>query len=244
MSPIRLLASAQLRADVRDPRTGRPGAGRVAMTLLAYGFSGLVLAISLGDAAPEQAVFVAASFGVVLAAFGVVGSYDELMGRPKENAWLSTLPATERQHYAARLLGIAAYVGMMAVSIAVPVGVRTGIAHGATAGTEVGVLVGSGVIWTAALSLAVLWSVTLLLPPRVLQPALSASRTLLVAVLVLGYQWIGADPEAANAPWWPAAWLADGLTGRATLGLALLLGAMGGLLAVFAAAFPSRYFRL
>jgi len=244
VSPTRLLASAQLRADVRDPRTGKPGAGRVAMTLLAYGFSGVVLALSLGDAAPEQAVFVAASFGVVLAAFGVVGSYDELMGRPKENAWLATLPATERQHYGARLLGIAAYVAMMAVAIAIPVAVRTGLAHGAGAGAEVGSLVAGGVAWTAGLSLAVLWALTLGLSPRVLQPSLSVARTVLVAALVLGYQWIGASPEAASAPWWPAAWLADALAGRSTLGLALFVGAVGVLVVAFAVVFPSRYFAL
>lgn len=214
------------------------------MTLLAYGFSGLVLAFSLSDATPEQAVFVAASFGVVLAAFGVVGSYDELMGRPKENAWLATFPATERQHYGARLLGIGAYVAMMAVSVAVPVAVRIGMTHGAVAGTEVGALVAGGVAWTAGISLAVLWAVTLVLTPRVLRPALSVSRTLLVAALVLGYQWIGASPEAASAPWWPAAWLADAMTGRPTLGLALLVGAVGVLVVAFAVVFPSRYFAL
>jgi hypothetical protein len=133
---------------------------------------------------------------------------------------------------------------MMAVSVAVPVAVRAGMAHGAAAGLEVGMLVAGGVAWTAGLSLALLWAVTLVLPPRVLRPALSVSRTVLVAALVLGYQWIGASPEAASAPWWPAAWLADGLTGRATLGLALLLGGVGGLVVVFAAVFPSRYFAL
>ena len=163
MSPVRLLTTAQLQVDLRDPRTGQPGSGRIGMTLLAYGFSGLVLALSLGDASPEQAVFVAASFGVVLAAFGVVGSYDELMGRPKENAWLSTLPASERQHYAARLLGIAAYVGLMAVSVAVPVGVRTGLVHGVASGLQVGGLVAAGVVWTAGVSLAVLWAISLAL---------------------------------------------------------------------------------
>lgn len=214
------------------------------MTLLAYGFSGLVLALSLGDASPEQAVFVASSFGVVLAAFGVVGSYDELMGRPKENAWLSTLPATETQHYGARLLGIAAYVGMMAISVAIPVGIRTGIAHGPQAGLAVGGLVSAGVAWTALLSLAILWSISLWLSPRVARPMLSATRTVLIAALVLGYQWIGAEPQAAAAPWWPAAWLSDALVGRSTLGLALLVGALGMLVVSFSVYFPRRYFRL
>ncbi len=244
MSPIRLLTSAQLRVDLRDPRTGKPGSSRVGMTLLAYGFSGVVLALSLGSATPEEAVFVAASFGVVLAAFGVVGSYDELMGRPKENAWLATLPATERQHYAARLLGIGVYIGLMAVSVAVPVAVRVWVSHGFASGLHVGLLVGAGVAWTSAVSLAVMWAISLTLPPRIARPALTAARTLLIAALVLGYQWIGAEPEAASAPWWPAAWLADAMAGRSTLGLALLVGATGGLIVAFATVFPKRYFAL
>ena len=186
----------------------------------------------------------AASFGVVLAAFGVVGSYDELMGRPKENAWLSTLPASERQHYAARLLGIAAYVGLMAVSVAVPVAVRTGLAHGVASGLQVGGLVAAGVVWTAGLSLAVLWAISLALSPRIARPTLSVARTVLIATLVLGYQWIGAEPEAAAAPWWPAAWLADAMVGRSTLGLALLVGAVGVLVVSFSVVFPRRYFHL
>ena len=214
------------------------------MTVLAYGFSGLVLAISLGAAPPEQAVFVASSFGVVLAAFGIVGSYDELMGRPKENAWLATLPATEREHYGARLLGIGAYVGLMAGSVALPVGVRVALAHGGASGGAVAGLVALGVAWTAALSVAALWAISLALPPRVARPVLSFARTALIATLVLGYQWIGASPEAASAPWWPAAWLADALAGRSTLGLAVFLGAVGGLMWAFAVAFPSRYFHL
>ena len=244
MSPTRLLAATQLRADLRDPRSGKTGTSRVAMTAIAYGFSGVVLALSLGDASPEQALFVSASFGVVLAAFGIVGSYDELMGKPKENAWLATLPATERQHYAARLLGIGVYVALMAVSVAVPVALRMGLSHGVGAGAAVGALVAGGVAWTAALSLAVLWAITLVFPARVARPTLTVVRSLLVAALVLGYQWIGTEPEAAAAPWWPAAWLADALAGRATVGMAALLGAVGGLLLAFAVVFPARYSQL
>jgi hypothetical protein len=244
VNPVRLLVTTQLQADLRDPQTGRPGSSRIGLTLLAYGFSGLVLALSLGAASPEQAVFVASSFGVVLAAFGIVGSYDELMGRPKENAWLATLPATEREHYGARLLGIGAYVALMAGSVALPVGVRVGIAHGLASGVSVGGLVALGVVWTSALSVAVMWTISLSLPPRISRPALSFARTVLVAALVLGYQWIGASPEAASAPWWPAAWLADALAGRSTLGLAILLGAVGALMWAFASVFPARYFHL
>jgi hypothetical protein len=99
-------------------------------------------------------------------------------------------------------------------------------------------------IWTSAAGVAVLWALTLGLPYRLLRPALALTRTLLIGLLVLGYQWVGAQPEVMTAPWWPAAWLADGLAGRPTLGLALLLGSVGILVAAFAAFFPGRYFRL
>lgn len=216
----------------------------MATTALAYGFSGLVLALSLGDAPPDQVTFVAASFGIVLAAFGVVGSYDELMGRPKENAWLATLPASEGEHYAARLLGIGVYVVLMSASVALPVGVRTGLAHGAGAGAAVGAGVVGAVAWTSLMALGVLWALTLALPQRALRLALSATRTLLIAALVLGFQVIGATTNALAAPWWPGAWLADALFGRSTWGLAVLLATVGALAVAFAGVFPSRYFRL
>ncbi len=244
MSPVRTLAQAQFQADLRHPGTGRRAGGRLAMTLFAYGVSGTVLALALGNAAPENALFVAGSFGMVLAAFGIVGSYDDLMGRPRDNAWLATLPASETQHYAARLIGISGYVVLMAVGVAAPVAVRSGVAHGPALGATIGLVVGAGVAWTAALCLAALWGVTLAIPPRVLRPALTVVRTLLVGALVIGYQWIGAEPTASRAAWWPGAWLAETLSGRPSTGvLALLLSgaAMGVALGVV---FPRRYFRL
>ncbi len=244
LTAVRTLVAAQLKTELRHPKTGKFGPSRVGVTALAYGFSGLVLALSLGDAPPEQVLFVAGSFGLVLAAFGIAGSYDELMGRPKDNAWLTTLPVSEHEHYLARLVGIGGYVALVAVSVAAPVAVRTGLAHGVGAGLSVGALVAGGMVWTAAAGVAALWALTLTLPYRLLHPALSTTRTLLVALLVLGYQWVGSQPEAAAAAWWPAAWLADGLAGRPSLGLALLLGSVGVMTAAFAAYFPGRYFRL
>ena len=244
MRPALTLAAAQLRADLRHARSGKRSAGRVATTAFAYGFSGLIVALSLGAAPPEDALLVAASFGFVLAAFGVVGSYADLMGRPKENAWLATLPATEREHYAARLLGIAVYVGLMAAGLAAPVGVRVGVAHGAGAGLAVAGGTAGAVAWTAALSLAVLWSLTLALPQRALRHALAVARVALVVALVMGFQLVGASAEAASAPWWPAAWMADALAGRSTFGLAALATSVVGMAALFGAAFPTRYFRL
>ncbi len=244
MSPVRTLALAQLRADLRNPTTGKRAGGRVAMTLMAYGVSGGVLALALGRATPEAMLFVAGSFGMVLAAFGVVGSYDDLMGRPRDNAWLATLPATEGQHYAARLAGIAGYVVLMALGVALPVGLRAVLSHGGATGTLVGLIVGAGVVWTAALCLAVLWSVTLGVPPRVLRPALTTVRTLLVGLLVIGYQWIGTEPGAGAASWWPGAWLADVLAGRPSTGLLGLVVTGGALVFALGVVFPRRYFRL
>lgn len=244
MSPVRTLARAQLRADLRHPTTGRRAGGRLAMTLLAYGVSGGVLALALGNATLDNALFVAGSFGMVLAAFGIVGSYDDLMGRPKDNAWLATLPASEAQHYAARLVGISGYVLLMALGVAVPVALRVGLSHGAGAGAALGAVVGAGVAWTAGLCLVAMWGATLALPPRVLRPALTSIRTLLVGALVVGYQWIGTEPMAAHAAWWPGAWLADTLAGRPSTGRLLLIVSGGALVLALGGLFPRRYFRL
>ena len=244
MRPVLTLAAAQLRADLRHPRTGKRSAGRVVTTVVAYGFSGAVLALSLGAASAEQALFVGASFGIVLAAFGVVGSYDELMGRPRDNAWLATLPATEGQHYGARLLGIALTVALMAVGVAVPVGVRAGATHGAPAGLVVGAGIAGAVAWTSLASLAVLWALTLAVPQKTLRAVLSVARTALIGALVLGFQTIGASATALDAPWWPGAWVADAFAGRPTVGLAVGVGSALAFVALFGVAFRRRYFRL
>ena len=244
MRPVLTLAAAQLRADLRHPRTGRRSAGRVAATLVAYGFSGAVLALSLGRAPAEQALFVGASFAIVLAAFGVVGSYDELMGRPRDNAWLTTLPATEGQHYGARLLGIALTVALMAAGVAVPVGGRAGLTWGAGAGLAVGASIAATVAWVALGALAVLWGLTLVLPQKALRTALSVARTVLIGALVLGFQTIGASSTALDAPWWPGAWVADAFAGRPTLGLAAGVGSAVAFAVLFGVVFRRRYFRL
>ncbi len=244
MNPVRTLAAAQLRADLRHARSGKRGAGRLATTVIAYGFSGLVLALSLGDAPASSAMFVGGSFAIVLAAFGVVGSYDELMGRPRDNAWLATLPATERQHYAARLAGIGVYVALMAVGIATPVAIGTGLAQGPALGTLVGLGIVGATAWTALVVLATLWGLTLALPVTALRTALSVARTALIGALVLGFQFVGSSEEALAAPWWPGAWLADALDGRPTWGLAVLVGSLVAFAVAFTAVFPARYFRV
>lgn len=241
---IRTLTAAQIKLDLRHPRTGRFSASRIATTVIAYGFSGVVLALSVGNAGAESFLFVAASFGMVLAAFGVAGSYDELMGRPKDNAWLTTLPASQSTQYAARVASIGFYFLLIAVSVAIPVGVRVAVSDGVGSGFAVAGLVTAGMLWTAALSMVGLWSLTLTLPYRLLNPALSAAKTILIAALVLGYQWVGSEEGAANASWWPAAWLADLLSGRPTVGLALLVGTIGYMVVLGAIYFPRRYFLL
>lgn len=244
MSPVRTLALAQLRADLRHAQSGKRGAGRLATTVIAYGFSGLVLALSLGDAPASAALSVGSSFAIVLAAFGVVGSYDELMGRPRDNAWLATLPATEAQHYAARLAGVGVYTVLMAVGIATPVGVGSGLADGPVLGLLVGLGVAGATVWTALLILATLWGLTLSLPVSTLRVALSIGRTALIAALVLGFQLVGTSSEALDAPWWPGTWLADALNGRLSGGLMALIGSLVVFAAAFAVVFPSRYFRV
>ena len=244
MRPVLTLAAAQLRADLRHARSGKKGAGRLATTVIAYGFSGLVLALSLGDAPAPVVLFVGGSFGIVLAAFGVIGSYDELMGRPRDNAWLATLPASEREHYLARLAGVFVYVGLMLVGIATPVGIRTGLAHGPETGALVAAGIAGATAWTALLVLGVLWGLTLALPTRALRLALGVGRTVLIAGLVLGFQLIGAEPSVLASTWWPGAWIADAFSGQPTTGLAFLAATLFAFGVAFGGVFPTRYFAI
>ncbi|MEO0557796.1 MAG: hypothetical protein AAF170_06390 [Bacteroidota bacterium] len=244
MSLVRTLAAAQLRADLRHPRSGSRSASRVVTTGLAYAVSGVILALTLGDSPPEQVVLVGGSFGIVLAAFGVVGSYDELMGRPKENAWLTTLPASERQHYGARLVGIAGYVMLMAVCVAVPIGIRSALTHGIPVSIGITGLIALGIVWTSAMCVGTLWTLTLALPLTTLRPVLGTARTLLVGGIVIGYQWLGTSPETASSPWWPGAWLVDVAAGRSTIGLAILVSSTLLFGWAFSRLFADRYFAL
>ncbi|MEM8558238.1 MAG: hypothetical protein AAGG50_10485 [Bacteroidota bacterium] len=245
-SQVRALVAAQVKQDLRHPRTGTVRASRMAMTVVSYGFSGLVLALSLGAATPATFCFVATSFGMVLAAFGIVGSYDELMGRPRENAWMLTLPASQGTQYVARLGGIGVYLLLIAGSMMVPVGAWAAKAYGLGTGLQIGALIGAGTVWTALAMLGVLWTLTLALPYRVLKPVLTAVRVALIGALVLGYQWIGSlDGYGVVAvAWWPAQWFVDAFTGLATPGLAALLATVGVGAVAFGLVFPQRYFAL
>jgi hypothetical protein len=246
---VRALVGAQLRLDLRHPKTGELRTSRALLTVVSYGLSALVLALSLQPHAAdtETVLFVSLSFACVLAAFAVVGSYDDLMGRPSEHAWALTLPASEATHYVARLVNVGLLVAVMGASTALPLAVLAGHASGVAVALGVGALIVGVMFGVALVALAVMWGLTLLLSHRVLKAALTAVRAGLVGALVLGYQWVGTQGVLVPASgWWPprwvidGVWLADGANG-ATLGL-LALGL--GLAACFALVFPPRYFAL
>ena len=249
MSPAYTLFQAQLRQDLRHPKTGKVQTSRLVMTVVSYGFSGLVLAAAVGASEPGVAAFVGVSFGVVLAAFGIAGSYDDLMGRPKDHAWLRTLPASDQTHYRARVASIAVLVVLMGVSLALPLLARVGIVHGWLAGLAVFAIVSAGTVHAAAGVLAVLWATTLVLPTPLLRPVLLGVRGVLVATLVLAYQLITMTDAARRvtgfeAPWWPGAWFADLAEGRPGLGLVALALSWIAIGLLFGGFFPPRYGRI
>ena len=246
---VRALVGAQLRLDLRHPKTGAVRSSRALLTVVSYGLSSFILALSLRPHAAdtETVLFVGLSFACVLSAFAIVGTYDELMGRPADHAWALTLPASEATHYVARLVNIGLLVAVMSASTALPLAGLVGNASGVGAAFAVGGLLVGTMVGVTLVVLAVIWGLTLGLPHRVLKPVLTAVRAGLVGALVLGYQWVGTQPQlTSDAPWWPPRWIIDGLwltdgLGGATLGLA----ALGlGLAVCFGFVFPRRYFTL
>ena len=249
MNPAYHLFLAQLRQDLRHPKTGKVQTSRLVMTVVSYGFSGLVLAAAVDASEPGVAAFVGVSFGVVLAAFGIAGSYDDLMGRPRDHAWLQTLPAPDEAHYAARVASIALLITIMGVSLALPLLARVWAVHGWISGLAAFAIVSAGTIHAAAGVLAALWAATLALPTPLLRPVLLGLRGTLVATLVLAYQLITMTDAARNvtgqeAPWWPGAWFADLAEGRIGLGLAALALSWTALGLLFGGFFPPRYGRI
>ena len=246
---VRALVGAQLRLDLRHPKTGALRTSRALLTVVSYGLSSFILALSLRPHAAdtETVLFVGLSFACVLAAFAVVGTYDELMGRPADHAWALTLPASEATHYVARLVNIGLLVAVMSVSTALPLAWLAGTASGIGTALAVGGLIVGTVFGVTLVVLAVIWGLTLGLSHRVLKPVLTAVRAGLVGALVLGYQWVGTQPQlTSDAPWWPPRWIIDGLwltegPDGATLGLAALTV---GLALGFGFGFPRRYFTL
>lgn len=219
---------------------------RALLTATSFGASSLVLALSLRPHVADlgAVLFVALSFAIVLAAFAIVGSYDELMGRPREHAWALTLPASERTHYVARLANIGVLALVMSVSAALPIAGLVGLSHGAGLGLVAAALMLLGMAGASAAVLSALWGLTLAVPYRLLRPALSALRALLIGAIALGYQWVGmAEPAVAELPWWPAQWVLAAWAGEAGGLLPIGLTALG-FAALFAFVFPGRYFAL
>lgn len=243
---VRTLVGAQSRLDLRHPKTGKVRTSRVLLTVVSYLFSSIILALSLREHAgdTETVLFVGLSFAVVLSAFAIVGSYDDLMGRPKDHAWALTLPASEPTHYVARLLNIAAFALVMCVSTALPLMVLVGGASGLAKALAAGTLLIYGMLGVTFVVLAVIWLLTLALPYAVFKPVISGARALLVGALVLGYQWIATQPTlTTDAPWWPPQWLIHGLwagdgLNASTLGIA----AIGVALALLYGAFFYRHY--
>lgn len=246
---VRALVGAQLRLDLRHPKTGVLRTSRALLTVVSYGLSSFILALSLQDvaASTETVLFVGLSFAYVLAAFAVVGTYDDLMGRPADHAWALTLPASETTHYVARLLNVGILVAIMSVSTALPLAGLVGTASGIAEAFAVGGLLVGGMLGVTLAALAVIWGLTLALHHRVLKPVLATVRALLVGVLVLGYQWVGTQPQlTSDALWWPPRWVLNGLwLADGVNGATLWLAALGlGLAACFGLVFPRRYFVL
>ncbi len=218
------------------------------MTVVSYGVSSLILTISLlpHAAHTETVLFVGLSFATVLAAFAVIGTYDDLMGRPRDHAWALTLPATETTHYVARLVNIALFAAVVGVSTALPLAVLVGWASGAGAAFVAGSLFVAMVFGVVFGALAGIWGLTLALPPRALKVALGIMRAVLVGALVVGYQWIGTQPNLiVDAAWWPPSWVLNGLWLADSMTDLALLGTLGVALAVcFSFVFTRRYFAL
>lgn len=244
---VRTLVAAQLRLDVRHPKTGAVQSSRVVLTVLAYAFSSLVLAASMAErgASLEEVLFAGLSFAAVLAAFGVAGSYEDLMGRPREHANLLTLPIAPGTLYVARLVNIGLFVGMMGLSTALPVAVMAALRFDPWTGTAVGAVLMAMVLVVAGVVLAAIWTLTLAAPLRLLKPVLAVSRALLIGALVLGYQWVATQEAlASDAPWWPARWVIAGLWEGSLVALLGLTVALWGLIALFGGPFARRYTRL
>ena len=246
---VRTLVGAQSRLDLRHPKTGKVRTSRVMLTVVSYLFSSIILALSLRNQAgdTEVVLFVGLSFAVVLSAFAIVGSYDDLMGRPKDHAWALTLPASEPTQYVARLFNIVAFVFVMCISTALPLVWLIWRASGAGTAIAAGTLLVYGMLGVTFVVLAVIWALTLVLPYRVFKPVIAAARALLVGALVLGYQWITTQPDlTSDAFWWPPQWLITGLWSAQSInGATVLIIVIGVMLAfLYGAYFYRHYFTI
>lgn len=233
---VRTLVGAQLRLDLRHPTSGRTQTSRAVLTVAAYTFSAAVLALSLAErgATLGETLAVGLAFASTLAAFGVAGSYDDLMGRPTEHAQLLALPIGETTLYAARLVNVALLALAMAASAALPLGAYAAWAYGGAAGVAFAGAIVATMLLATATTLAAIWSVALAVPPRALRGALVGARTFLVGALVLGYQAVGLGPALPTLP-------AAAATPAAAASLAVLVAGLG---LLYGAVFPRRYVQL
>jgi len=239
--------TAQLKLDLRHPKTGAAQTSRMMLTMLTYGFSSAVLALSLAErsATVPEFLFVGMSFGAVLAAFGVAGSYDDLMGRPRDHARSLTYPLAEGTLYAARLTNVTIFCAVMTVSAVVPVAFTAYFVHDLTAAAVIGGALAAMMLGVTFAILAGVWFMTLVTPLRMQRVILSIVRAFLIGGLVLGYQWVATQSTLiVEAAWWPAYWFvlaieAGSMSGWLPIGVftAILVG-------TYSFYFPRRYGRI
>jgi len=181
----------------------------------------------------------------VLAAFGVAGSYDDLMGRPRDHARTLTFPLSEATLYAARLANVALFALAMSVSAALPLAGLAGWHSGAGAGLAVGAVLVVTMLGVTFAVLAAVWGLTLAAPAKVYRAALSAARAALIGALVLGYQWVATQEVlVAEAPWWPAHWVVAAVWGGNPAAWAALAASALVLVALYVAVLPNVYIRV
>lgn len=243
----RALVASQLRLDLRHPKSGATQTSRAVLTVSSYFFSSLVLALSLAErgAGMSEILFAGLSFSAVLAAFGVAGSYDDLMGRPRDHARMLTYPVSQSTLYVARLINVGMFGVMMSVSAALPLAGAAWLMHGAPAGLLAGALLTAMMLGVTFAVLGGVWLLTLAAPLRIQRVALSATRAALIGALVLGYQWVATQPTlVAEAPWWPAHWFITAFVYGAPTGWAALAIAGALLAAGYAVLFPRFFVRV
>jgi hypothetical protein len=244
---VRTLVMAQLRLDLRHSRTGATQTSRAVLTVASYAFSSAVLALSLASrgVSVEELLFAGLSFAVVLAAFGVAGSYDDLMGRPRDHARALAYPLSEATLYTARLANVTIFALAMSVSAALPLAGLATWMFGAGMGLTVGVALIATMLGVTFGVLAAVWGLTLAVPARVQRPLLSGLRAALIGALVLGYQWVATQETlVVSAPWWPAHWVVAAGWGGSLVAWATLLAVTGALGVLYLGVLPSRYIRV
>ncbi len=240
---LRALISAQLRLDLRHPKSGAPQTSRLVLTVVSYAFSSLVLALSLAErgATPAEFLFAGLSFSAVLAAFGVAGSYDDLMGRPREHVISLTFPISEGTLYMARLANVGIFGVIMCASGAVPLALTAWFMGGSAWGLMLGTTLFAAMMGMTYLVLAAVWILTLAVPARTLKTMLSVTRAMLVGGLVLGYQWVATQSTLIiEAMWWPPYWVMAAWGGSFTA-IAFILAAGLAIVLAFGVIFPNRY---